>query len=96
VCCPPAGGQQVQPAGPVGRLTVTDNGQGFDIAADHQGFGLKSMAARLDEIGGRLQITSAPGDTRLVAEVPTAAPGPGDTGSEPGARTDVTMPGATA
>lgn len=60
---------------PLLRLTVTDNGQGFDAAAGHQGFGLKSMAARLDEIGGRLQVTSSPAGTRLVAEVPTAAPG---------------------
>jgi signal transduction histidine kinase len=65
------------PAGspPLLRLTVTDNGQGFDTAAGHQGFGLKSMSARLDEIGGRLQVTSSPAGTRLVAEVPTAAPG---------------------
>lgn len=78
------------PAGdpPLLRLTVTDNGQGFDVAADHQGFGLKSMAARLDEIGGRLRVTSAPGATRLVAEVPTAATGPGGT--------EAVMPGATA
>ena len=81
---------------PLLRLTVTDNGQGFDVPADHQGFGLKSMAARLDEIGGRLLVTSAPGATRLVAEVPTMAQGPGDTDSGPGTRIDVTMPGVTA
>ena len=87
------------PAGdpPLLRLTVTDNGQGFDVAADHLGFGLKSMAARLDEIGGRLRVVSAPGATRLVAEVPTAAPGPSGTDAGPGTRrTDATMPGATA
>ncbi|MGY4540638.1 signal transduction histidine kinase [Arthrobacter sp. UYNi723] len=85
----PAGGP------PLLRLTVTDNGQGFDVSADHQGFGLKSMAARLDEIGGRLQVTSAPGATRLVAVVPTEALGPGGTDAEPGTRgTDAPLPGA--
>ena len=87
------------PAGdpPQLRLTITDNGLGFDVGADHEGFGLKSMAARLDEIGGRLQVTSAPGATRLVAVVPTEAPEAGGTDSAPGTRgTDVTMPGATA
>ena len=85
------------PAGPplLLRLTVTDNGQGFDVSADHQGFGLKSMAARLDEIGGRLQVTSAPGATRLVAVVPTEALGPGDTDTGPGTRgMDAPAPGA--
>lgn len=64
------------PAGdpPLLRLTVTDNGHGFDPSADHEGFGLRSMAARLAEIGGRLQVTSSSGGTRLVAVVPTAGP----------------------
>lgn len=59
---------------PLLRLTVTDNGQGFDTLADHQGFGLRSMAARLDEIGGRLQVASSAAGTRLVAVVPTPGP----------------------
>ncbi|QDG67894.1 sensor histidine kinase [Pseudarthrobacter sp. NIBRBAC000502772] len=85
----PAGGP------PLLRLTVSDNGQGFDVSADHQGFGLKSMAARLDEIGGRLQVTSAPGATRLVAVVPTEALGPGGTDTGPVTRgTDAPLPGA--
>ncbi|KRE74311.1 ABC transporter permease [Arthrobacter sp. Soil762] len=85
----PAGGP------PLLRLTVTDNGQGFEVSADRQGFGLKSMAARLDEIGGRLQLTSAPGATRLVAVVPTEALGPGGTDAEPGTRgTDAPLAGA--
>jgi signal transduction histidine kinase len=60
---------------PLLRLTVTDNGQGFDTTANHQGFGLKTMAARLDEIGGRLQVTSSSAGTRLVAVVPTPGAG---------------------
>lgn len=60
---------------PLLRLTVTDNGQGFDTSANHPGFGLRSMAARLDEIGGHLQVASSPAGTRLVAVVPTPGPG---------------------
>lgn len=83
------------------RLTVTDNGQGFDVEADHQGFGLKSMAARLDEIGGRLVVTSEPGATRLVAVIPAAGPVSGASGAglspgRPEAGTDASTRGAVA
>lgn len=79
------------PAGepPLLRLTVTDNGQGFDTSANHQGFGLKSMAARLEEIGGRLEVTSSSGGTRLVAVVPTAGPAVRADGTE---RADAAAP----
>ncbi|MCU1518157.1 MAG: hypothetical protein JWQ75_2878 [Pseudarthrobacter sp.] len=86
------------PGGPAElRLTVTDNGRGFDTDAGHEGFGLKSMAARLDEIGGRLQVTSAPGSTRLVATVP-APSGASGAGGTSGAsqRLDAGRPGAVA
>lgn len=73
------------------RLTVTDNGQGFDVLAERKGFGLNSMAARLDEIGGRLQVTSRPGTTSLAASVPTPGMGGGtDFRMDPG------NPGAAA
>lgn len=73
------------------RLTVSDNGRGFDVSAERKGFGLKSMAARLDEIGGRLRVTSTPGTTSLVAAVPTAGLGGGAD-----CRTDPGNPGAVA
>ena len=67
----------VQMAFAPGRLTVTvqDNGTGFateaaNAASGH--LGLVSMAERAQSIGGRLDITSAPGQgTRLVLEVAT-------------------------
>ncbi|UZX04174.1 sensor histidine kinase [Arthrobacter sp. CDRTa11] len=54
------------------RLTVTDNGCGFDPSAVHSGFGLKSMAARLQEIHGELKVTSTGAGTTLTAVVPVA------------------------
>lgn len=61
------------------RLTVTDDGRGFDVVtADHRAgssdsFGLRAMADRVAQFGGRLDVDSAPGaGTTLVAtlEVP--------------------------
>jgi signal transduction histidine kinase len=53
-------------------LTITDNGNGFDVdAAWGQGVGLISMAERLAAIGGSFDISSTPGTgTRLTASVP--------------------------
>jgi signal transduction histidine kinase len=54
--------------GPSGlRLTVQDDGRGFDMPADLYGltdqghFGLAGMQERVDLIGGRLTVESAPG-----------------------------------
>jgi signal transduction histidine kinase len=57
------------------RLTVTDDGRGFDPAAprsqDHQG--LSNMRDRAFALGGELTIESAPGHgTRVVVVVPRA------------------------
>jgi signal transduction histidine kinase len=53
-------------------IEVADDGRGFDPAAvgpDH--FGLRSMRGRVADLGGRLEITSAPGrGTALRVEVP--------------------------
>jgi DNA-binding NarL/FixJ family response regulator/signal transduction histidine kinase len=70
-------------------LTVADDGQGFDPASIGQsptrngGFGLSSMAERLRQLGGQLDIASAVGSssgTKVVATVPyptqEAAPRP--------------------
>lgn len=53
-------------------LAVQDNGRGFDPRGlNSTGFGLKSMRDRLEEIGGRLEIKSSPGQgTRLSAHLP--------------------------
>jgi signal transduction histidine kinase len=43
------------------RFEVEDDGCGFDAAAVKDGTGLTNMADRLDAVGGRLQVDSAPG-----------------------------------
>ncbi|KTR05656.1 sensor histidine kinase [Curtobacterium luteum] len=61
------------------RLTITDDGRGFDVVtADHRAgssdsFGLRAMADRVAQFGGRLEVDSARGaGTTVVAtlEVP--------------------------
>jgi len=53
------------------RLTVTDDGKGFDPAAVNGGYGLKGMRDRVSQVGGTVEVTSAPGDgTEVRAEVP--------------------------
>jgi signal transduction histidine kinase len=48
-------------------VEVRDDGRGFDPAAGRPGhFGLDSMRSRAAEIGGLLEITSAPGSGTLV------------------------------
>jgi PAS domain S-box-containing protein len=53
------------------RLTITDDGRGFDPAAPTDRLGLAGMRERLDLVGGSLTADSQPGHgTTLVAEVP--------------------------
>ena len=56
------------------RLTLQDDGHGFDLGAVAQhprrGIGLRNMRERLSDVGGRLEVTSDAGGTRIVAEVP--------------------------
>jgi len=54
------------------RVTIIDNGVGFDVdAAWGNGVGLVSMIERLEAIGGALQIDTRPGaGTRVTASVP--------------------------
>jgi two-component system, NarL family, sensor kinase len=59
------------------RLTVQDNGHGFDLDAVAQhprrGIGLRNMRERLNDVGGRLELVSNAEGTRIVAEVPRLA-----------------------
>lgn len=51
-------------------LTVTDRGQGFDVAAAADGeFGLRGIRERAAAIGGRAEITSAIGKGTIVCAV---------------------------
>ncbi len=54
------------------RLTVEDDGQGFDpAAAQGKGLGLTSMAERVRALGGHLEIVTRPGHgTRVEATLP--------------------------
>ncbi|WP_243770284.1 sensor histidine kinase [Amycolatopsis acidicola] len=51
------------------RLTVTDDGRGFDPGNPTEGFGLKGMRARAEQVGGTLAVHSGPGTT-VTVEVP--------------------------
>lgn len=66
-------------AGDSVRLDIVDNGSGFDAGAwdsgpgSAGGYGLHSMRARLRELGGGLDVESAPGEgVALSAHVPLA------------------------
>jgi signal transduction histidine kinase len=51
-------------------LELEDDGIGFD-PQDNQGFGLKGMAERVQAIGGKLKISSAPGQgTQIYINIP--------------------------
>jgi signal transduction histidine kinase len=63
--------------GSIVRITVVDNGQGFQADEPSGGFGLSSMAERARQIGGRLDVRSEPSDgTRVTLDVPTSQGGP--------------------
>jgi signal transduction histidine kinase len=69
---------QVRRLGRVLRCSIQDDGAGFDVRAvqsdrKRSGLGLIGMQERLNAIGGRLSIDSAPGrGTKLLIQVPMA------------------------
>jgi signal transduction histidine kinase len=53
------------------RLRVSDNGQGFQLSEHREGHGLASMRARSVDIGGLLDLVSAPGKgTSIMLRAP--------------------------
>jgi signal transduction histidine kinase len=56
------------------RLSIRDNGSGFDRAVERKGgMGLVSMEERVRELGGRIAVKSAPGaGTQIEVELPAA------------------------
>jgi NarL family two-component system sensor histidine kinase LiaS len=55
------------------RLSVRDDGNGFDVAAaEGKGLGLASMRERVEALGGALVLASASGETCVEACVPLA------------------------
>ena len=63
------------------RMDIVDDGRGFEISGISQdtpsgGYGLRAITDRLRELGGGLDIESAPGDgTALSAHIPLSAAG---------------------
>jgi signal transduction histidine kinase len=57
------------------QLTVSDDGAGAELDGNTDGMGITSMRDRVESIGGRLEIVSAPGTgTRVSASIPDGAP----------------------
>lgn len=89
-------------------ICVRDGGVGFDPAVltcrrTDAGFGLFSVRERLQDLGGHMTVTSAPGGgCTVVLEVPTTAPGadcavePEDPSAAPGAGWTVELEVPTA
>jgi signal transduction histidine kinase len=52
-------------------LAVRDNGVGFDVKNSSEGIGLKSIASRIESLGGKWKVDSSPSaGTTLTAQVP--------------------------
>jgi signal transduction histidine kinase len=47
-------------------VEIMDDGSGFDVAALHSGYGLGAMRNRVEQVGGRLYVHSAPGKGTTV------------------------------
>ncbi len=53
------------------RFEFEDDGQGFDPASRHPGLGLIGLRERVESLGGRLELVSAPGSgVRIRAAIP--------------------------
>lgn len=65
----------VKRSGDEAAVTVEDNGRGFVTGSPTDGHGLVGMSERASVLGGRLTITSTPGDgTSVRLDVPLARP----------------------
>jgi len=68
---------------------VSDEGRGFVVGALRPGTGLMGMRDRMQDVGGALDIDSAPGrGTRVHGRLPVGSPETGGTGSVPSAGAD--------
>ena len=64
---------RTEQTGAISRISVTDNGRGFDLTAVPPGsYGLRGMRERADLVGASLDIWSRPQDgTRVSIDVTT-------------------------
>ena len=54
-------------------LTISDNGQGFDVETVKRGMGLNNMERRIEDLDGELSLSSTPGQgTNLAVRIPLA------------------------
>jgi signal transduction histidine kinase len=54
------------------QLSISDDGQGFDVNQKSHGMGLRSIRDRIASVRGTVQVQSAPGHgTRVLVQVPT-------------------------
>jgi signal transduction histidine kinase len=59
------------------KLTVKDDGAGFDPQQDSRGMGTTNMRTRAEELGGNLALASRPAEgTTVTFSIPYAAPAP--------------------
>jgi signal transduction histidine kinase len=59
------------------EIAIRDDGEGFDPEASSGGRGLIGMRERIELLGGKIDVTSAPGDgTEIAATVPLGEAGP--------------------
>ena len=60
-------------------LTISDDGDGFDVNNSHKGYGLKSMRERVDSLDGALSINSELGrGTSISCTLPAGKPATAD------------------
>ncbi len=53
------------------RITIVDNGVGFDFDNRRDGFGVGNIIRRMDQLGGSAEFTSVPGEgTRVTLDAP--------------------------
>ncbi|MES9848797.1 MAG: ATP-binding protein, partial [Candidatus Thiodiazotropha sp.] len=48
------------------KLEVADNGEGFDMSEQRQGFGLSGMQQRVNSVNGEIDIISRPGEGVII------------------------------
>jgi signal transduction histidine kinase len=58
------------------RVSICDDGKGFDVDAPARGFGLSGMRERIALAGGRLEISSSDAGTQIEAAVPASRAAP--------------------